>query len=266
MAHTEHETNLMRRRLILGGACALLFSQSTVSEQPDINQLEFPDVNPSQLGISVNLESGKGFGYPTEKSLEDHFLLPLRRLRVGFRFETINPSDGVYDFRETDKIVDGVIKHNKTLEVVMGMKTPGHPEVRVPKYLIEKFPYLLQPGPLDREKEVRDKAMEYLDRTWERYRNVREIKRVHIDNEGLLIAGINNWRYVTDQFYEEQVNHVQSKDPYNRDNVQNPPWHKKRDTLALMHNPLVDIVALNIYNNAGDNKYLWEGISLIKSK
>jgi hypothetical protein len=208
-------------------------------------------IPPEQLGVSINTRSIRAFDLDIEKTLNELLALPGKHVRIPVPFNEVARARGRYNFASVDRIVEKALRANKSIDIQFGAKTFGYPEVHVPRWLTERYPYLLRSGvALDEDPAVQAHILEYLDRVAERYLPVGAVTSIHVENEGLLRhVAVARDRYVSFEFNQRERAAVTAHDRHSRPLVQNIAVTNPHDfdkTARIMRES--DVVALNIYN------------------
>lgn len=203
-----------------------------------------------QKNLGLNMEFGamRFFSLPEKETIDQALALPFEHLRLSVPFSEVHPTPTTWDFKRRDFVIDEAIRLKKRLHLQIGIKTTGWPEVHVPKWLSEKYPYLLQKGcQLDKNPDVRKYTLEYLEKVIERYGKHTEIVSIHIENEAFSKRlQVSNYRYISKSFWEEEVALVRKLDKFKRPLVQNIPLDTPESIRYVLKN--ANIVGFNIYN------------------
>lgn len=201
-----------------------------------------------QYGLNIHLGGIRWFGLDEKRTIERLFSLPIKRVRIPIPFDEVNPKKDKWDFSKRDWLIAEAIKHNLIIDLQMGIKTIGWPEVHAPQWLFEQFPDLHEKGiQIDHDPEVQRYVLAYLKKTSERYLKHKEIATIQVENEPFSKhLHVSNYRYISQECNKQEVTLVKSMDPYNRPFIQNIPF----DTPEAIPYALrtADIIGLNIYN------------------
>jgi hypothetical protein len=227
--------------------------------------------SPDQLGVSINARSIRSFDLDIEKTLDQLLALPGKHVRIPVPFNEVEGRRGRFNFSSVDRIVEKALHADKLIDIQFGAKTFGFPEVHVPNWLTERYPYLNSSGVvLDREPVVQDYILEYLDRSAARYLPIESVKSIHVENEGLLRhLDVARGRYVSLEFNKREIELVKSHDSYDRPVVQNIAVTHPLDFDKLPRiMETCQTVALNIYNqynhtffpNSWHKWWLWTNV------
>lgn len=200
------------------------------------------------LGANIEFGAQRFFGLPEKETVDQILTLPFEHLRLSIPFSEVHPTPTTWDFSKRDYVIEEAIKRKKKIHLQIGIKTLGWPEVHVPKWLSEKYPYLLQKGcQLDQNPDVRKYTLEYLEKTAERYLKHKEIASIHIENEAFSKRlQVSNYRYISKSFWEEEVSLIKRLDQFKRPMVQNIPMDTPESIRYVLKH--ADIVGFNIYN------------------
>lgn len=213
----------------------------------------------SLLGGNIEFGAMRFFGLPEKETIDQVIALPFDNIRLAIPFSEVHPTRATWDFKRRDNVIAEAIKRKKKIHLQIGIKTTGWPEVHVPKWLSDKYPYLLQKGcQLDQNPDVRKYTLEYLQKTIERYRKHKEIVSWHIENEAFSKRlEVSSNRYISKQFWEEEVALVRKIDRLNRPMVQNIPLDTPENIPFVLRH--ADIVGFNIYNqiNLKSSRLYW---------
>lgn len=230
----------------------------------------------SQLGTAMNIRNIQGLGVRPESILE----LPYQRARVPIPFDYVSPQKpGRYNWEITDHVMDLACQAGKAIELQIGAKTIGWPEVNVPRWFLDEFSYLdpgkiegypwpKKPIVIDEDPKAREYILDYVEASAKRYLTGRWapfIRTLFIENEAFSQnLDVSGRRYISGEFYEQERGLVKSYDREERDVVQNPPFDTPSAILyAITH---ADITGFNYYNNIGDNwlvrRLRWVGVQI----
>lgn len=204
----------------------------------------------TQKNLGINMEFGaqRFFGLPEKETVDQILALPFEHLRLSIPFSEVRPTPTTWDFKRRDFVMEEAIKLKKKIHLQIGIKTTGWPEVHVPKWLVEKYPYLMEKGcQLDKDPDVRKYTLEYLAKVIERYGKYKEIVSIHIENEAFSKRlQVSNYRFISKSFWEEEIALVRKLDKLKRPLVQNIPIDTPENIRYVLKN--ADIVGFNIYN------------------
>lgn len=245
---------------------AIAFAQIPDQRQIRLSKLEEFSYEPNKIGVNILPEAAVYYGLDQNEVLDTQLGLPFGRARIPIRFSQVSPSKGVFDFRETDNLVDKIIMSGKQIDLQIGIKTIGYPEVHVPSWLYNEFPYLRESGvQLDSHPQVRDYTLEYLKAVWEHYSKRDEIVTVQVENEPYSkLLDVARFRYLSYEFNQEEIDLIKTLDSKKRQILQNFPWDNPSVWPSILTNPNLDIIGINVYNNIYNdllNSLLWSFIS-----
>ncbi len=135
--------------------------------------------NDAQLGITFSHRYANDIGLPWKESLiailDD---LKIKKIRVPVYWDLVEAREGVYDFSDVDWQLQEIGKRNGEVILVVGQKVPRWPECAIPEW-----------AKADGKKR-KEKLMEFVGKTVERYKGNPEIKYWQIENEPFLRFGI----------------------------------------------------------------------------
>lgn len=131
---------------------------------------------PGVVGVSFSPAQAERYGSDWRENylalLDD---LHFKHLRIPAYWDRIEPSPGVYDFTETDWMVNEASKRNAQITLVVGQKNIRYPECFYPKWI-----------DLNNTNEVSDKATRMVMEVAKHYKDNPTIKSWQLENEFLL--------------------------------------------------------------------------------
>ncbi len=200
------------------------------------------------FGLNIHLGGIRWFGLDEKETIKKLFSLPITRVRIPIPFNEVNPQKNTWDFSKRDFLIEEAVKHNLTIDLQMGIKTIGWPEVNAPNWLATQFPYLNTKGiQIDKDPELQQYILTYLQKTSERYLKNKAIKTIQVENEPFSKhLSVTNYRYISKYFNAQEIALVKKLDPYHRPFVQNIPFDTPLAIPSVVKT--ADIIGLNIYN------------------
>lgn len=205
---------------------------------PDTHPVRF---TPEQLGVNINLRAISWYGLG-DTAIDELLALPFQNVRIPIPFDYFYNQRG-----DLDKLIGKAQDSGKSIHLQLGVKTIGSPEIHLPPDVLNDFPYLNDPGPLDADAGFRKIVLNYIGDVSKHYLPLKEVASIHVENESFSQnLAVANKRYVSTQFNAQEVEVVRNADPYHRPILQNLPF----DTPSAMADVIKssDIVGLNIYN------------------
>ncbi|MBU1000692.1 beta-galactosidase [Patescibacteria group bacterium] len=101
--------------------------------------------------------------------------LKVRYLRIPSYWDILQPEPGIYDFRETDFMLNEASKRDSKVILILGARQPRWPECHIPAWAKNLS-----------VSERQQKILEFIQRVVERYKDRSEIWAWQIENEPLL--------------------------------------------------------------------------------
>lgn len=233
------------RRGILAKA-GILFTAGALSALPDMKTTpsEIQPFSTSQVGWNINLV---GLRYQPKDMADRLLSLPGETVRIPIPMDEVWEEKDHFNFDSTDRIIDAALEKGKKIDLQMGIKTIGWPEVHAPVWFVDQFPYLKNNGILiDENPEAKKYILEYLSHASQRYLVNKEIRTIHVENEPFSKRlSVTRNRHLSPAFNKEEVALVRDNDPYKRPFIQNVPLDTPSAIPELLH---ADILGINIYN------------------
>ncbi|MBI4100743.1 hypothetical protein HY439_03330 [Candidatus Microgenomates bacterium] len=240
------------------GTVALTSSSATIGSKISefferVRDKEVLKSSTPQFGVNIRPEALHWFGLDQKDALETLFTLPAtERLRIAVPFDQVAKTDGGWDVKVREKLIEETLAQGKGIDLQLGIKTIGWPEAHLPDWLVNYFPYLVQRGEiLDKDPRVQELFLEYVDRTADFYLRYQGIKSVQVENEvGSKRLPITKYRRISIDFNEREVTAVRKYIQKHRQGqipiLQNFPFDTPEAWLYVLRNS--DIIGLNIYN------------------
>lgn len=219
-----------------------------------------------KVGVNIIPEAALHYGLDPNEVLDTLLGLPFGRVRVPIRFSQVSPAKGEFDFKETDLLIDNIIDAGKLIDLQIGLKTIGYPEIYPPEWMYQQFPYLHKSGvQLDAHPKVREHILDYLYAVWNQYDKRPEIATVQIENEPYSrLLDVTRFRYLSYEFNQEEMLLIRRLDTRKRQILQNFPWDNPSVWPQVVSSPNIDILGVNVYNNIYNeflNSLLWTFIN-----
>lgn len=149
-----------------------------------IGNFYFEKFNPPigiNFGVSFSPETALSLGLDWQKTYLDILQnLKVKRVRIPTYWWTIEPQKDVFDFSQTDFMIQNAQQTKTKVLLVIGYKQPGWPECRSPAWTL----------PLD-QKQRQNELLKYITQTVNRYKNDDVIWGYQVENEPLLKFGDN---------------------------------------------------------------------------
>lgn len=167
--------------------------------------------------------------------------LKVRNLRLPTFWKVIENNEGVYDFSEPDFLISEASKREGTrVLLVVGVRQPRWPECHAPKWVLERS-----------VKERQDKALEFIKRTVNRYKDNDVIWAWQVENEPLLGTFGDSCDKVDLEFLKKEVELVKKLDP-KRPIVLTDSGELR---LGIEAAQLADVAGTTIYRKVHDNRF-----------
>lgn len=248
---------LTRRQFLQkGGILATGILAASMQDQERHISSDIPQFASEILGTNVSARAIEWYGLPLEKTLDNIFSLPGKRVRIAIPFDEVHPKEKEWYFDKADLIIQKAIDHGKIINLQIGVKTIGYPEVHIPLFLRQQFPYLMDPNTqIDQDPHVQEHILTYLDKVSKRYLSLSGISTIHVENEAFSKnLPVARGRYITTDFNEQEIAVVKDNDPFKRPIVQNLPIDTPRFIPYVLDH--ANIVGVNVYNQAGNAPYV----------
>lgn len=156
--------------------------------------------NDAQLGVTFSSRYASDIGLDWKKSLTAALdELAVRKIRIPVYWDLVESKEGEYDFSDVDWQLEEIRKRNGEVILVVGQKVPRWPECSIPEW-----------AKADSEKR-KEKLLEFVGRTVERYKGNSEIKYWQVENEPFLKFGICPPFDV--KLLDQEIALVRTKDP-----------------------------------------------------
>jgi hypothetical protein len=153
-------------------------------------------------GVSYSPEYATTLGLDWQKTylsvLDD---LQVRHLRISTYWDIVEPYEDVFDFYETDFLIQEAAKRDAKILLVLGNKQPRWPECHTPLWAKEQ-------STIDKQRQIK----KYIQKVVERYKNNPAIWGWQVENEPLFGFG-DNCETTTPQFLKDEVDLVRKLDP-----------------------------------------------------
>jgi hypothetical protein len=167
--------------------------------------------------------------------------LKVTDFRLGAYWNSIEISDGIYDFSDLDWQIQEIYKRQQvartdgSIILAIGRKVPRWPECHDPSFIKEKG-----------EKEQQEKLLEFLEAVVLRYKNSKAVKYWQVENEPFFPFG-ECPRLVADKnFLADEINLVRRLDPSRKMITQD----SGEGGLWFLSKRFGDILAISLYKSS----------------
>ncbi len=168
-----------------------------------------------------------------------------------------------FDFKHFDWIIEKLDKNNIDIILAVGAKVPRWPEFHLPDFIQEKYDF--KKGEAINNPFLLAETKRYIGETIKRYKNIKSIKWIQVENEPYEPFGPNKW-IIHPEFLAQEIHYVKSlcklpiiltgggMDPI-------PPWigniyGKFERTYKLLEQDS-DIIGLDVYPVI-PHEFLWK--------
>jgi len=161
-----------RRQLIIAGIVLLIVAGWVAS-------FYLTKPQPMVYGVSFSAEYAGYLQFDPKKvykAILDDW--KFRHIRIAAPWDHVEPTRGVFDFKETDWQMDEAAKHKAKIILTIGQKTPRWPECRLPDWATKLS-----------HADYRRALEEYMTKVVERYKNHPALEVWQVENEPFLAFG-----------------------------------------------------------------------------
>ncbi|NTW46128.1 MAG: cellulase family glycosylhydrolase [Candidatus Moranbacteria bacterium] len=128
--------------------------------------------------------------------------LGVRKLRLQVYWDIAEPSEGEYDFSDTDWMLDEAAKRGVEVILVVGQREPRWPECHIPAWVSENG--------ADAVREAR--LTDFIGETVRRYRDRPEIRMWQVENEPF-VKFFGTCPVFSREYFDREIAYVRSLDP-----------------------------------------------------
>lgn len=156
--------------------------------------------NKTIWGVTFSSKHTKSLGLDFKKiyiQMFDDF--SFKTIRIPVYWDEVEKQEGVFDFEETDWLMDTALKNNSDVVLVVGYKVPRWPECHKPAW-VENNPNVID-----------IKVEKYIEKVVLRYKDHKALFAWQVENEPLFDFGECIKR--NKGFLQKEVNFVRSLDP-----------------------------------------------------
>jgi hypothetical protein len=158
---------------------------------------------PEQIGVSFSQVQAERYGSNWQQNYTELMdQLGFRHIRVAAYWDRLEPAPGVYDFTQTDYMVDEASKRDAKLTMVIGQKSLRVPECYYPAWLDRNNPDV-----------VHAESLKMLQAVVDHYKDNHTIEAWQLENEFLLkVFGNCPSQNLNSQALQAEYNLVKSLD------------------------------------------------------
>jgi hypothetical protein len=203
-------------------------------------------VGPIQAGVTFSAPYARELGLNWRETLtailDD---LDVRHFRIPAYWSIVQPSEGAFDWTETDFEMDEIARRQGSVTLAIGAKLPRWPECWIPAWAASKSTV-----------EEQSARLAYLRATVEKYKDHPALSAWQVENEALFPFGV--CPKPDRSFFKKEIELVRSLDPnhpvYTTDSGELSTW--------VSTGPLVDKLGVSVYRivvSSGGRiwKYSW---------
>ncbi|NQT33341.1 MAG: beta-galactosidase [Candidatus Omnitrophica bacterium] len=181
-------------------------------------------------------------------------------IRLGAYWDEIEREEGVYDFSRLEWQVKEARKRGIKVALTVGMKAPRWPEYFIPEWVLKKAD-LPRGSDVSKSEYLRQKTLQFIEETVNRYENDPAIHYWQVENEPLLRIGPGDW-FIGKEFLTEEVALVRKLDSRKRPIILTVPTYPNKTLKFIMNLKnkydsleeslgVADIIGLNVYPAIG---------------
>jgi len=155
------------------------------------------------LGVTFSQRYARDLGVDWQEAylatLDD---LGVRKLRIPIYWDLVERNKGVYDFSDTDWMLDEAAKRGAEVILVVGQRSPRWPECHIPKWVVE-----------DGNGVVREARLtDFVSKTVMRYRDREVITVWQVENEPF-VRFFGECPELSREYFDKELALVRSLDP-----------------------------------------------------
>ncbi|MFC1780605.1 hypothetical protein ACFLY9_02830 [Patescibacteria group bacterium] len=159
-----------------------------------------------QLGTTFDIDYATHLGLNWKDTLEQIVNLKLSPIRIGIKWSRVKVQKKKYNWLDYDEILELLDSKNIPILLSVGMKSPRWPEFFIPDWIETNTTNSI----IDiNESNIKDSLFEFIKITIERYKHLRNIKWLQVENEPFLESGPNKLR-ISQDLLKEEVSFVRS--------------------------------------------------------
>lgn len=211
------------------------------------------------IGTTISLQELESKDLSVDESLKILIDNGIKLYRIPTYWNRVEKEDGKYNYGELDLALDFLSKNNCDIILTIGIKSLRRPEFHVPEWINWKDNNLSKYLP--NSKYFEEKAFEYFVRTFERYRDNKNIKWWQVENEPFdLIPSLGSFK-ISDEYIRKEIQYIKENDKLKRKIILTTTFPidfperimekiipgKRSDRIKTYD--LADIIGLDIYPN-----------------
>ena len=159
-----------------------------------------------EIGTTFSKKQCDYFGMEEKETFRKVLDMGFSVIRLAAYWDEIEKEEGVFDFSSLDWQIKEAKKRNVPIILSVGMKAPRWPEYYIPDWVLEEadLPY---GSDVSKDPFLREKTLEFVKKTTERYKKEKNIILWQVENEAFTRIGREAW-YIGKDFLEEEVSLV----------------------------------------------------------
>ena len=216
-----------------------------------------------EIGTTFSKKQCDYFGLEEKETFQEVLEMGFSVIRLAAYWDEIEKEEGVFDFSSLDWQIKEAKKKKVPIILSVGMKAPRWPEYYIPDWVLEgaALPY---GGNVAKDPFLREKTLEFIKKTAERYKKEKSIILWQVENEAFTRIGKKAW-YIGKDFLREEVSLVKSivgDKPILLTSATYPNRLLRLVTRAFSpynfikdYIPLCEVIGLNVYPVVGEKKW-----------